>query len=454
MDSGNRRWLDANDLDDLGDREQEERASHELLDQPTREAMNRVILENIVPHTYLPSSVEAGHVDLTHKTAAFVFSQAMECASRGDLRRVLAGFHSLTTDLGTEIGVAGFHSSLDRLLPDWYRPERPARLQMDGASDGEEGDPTAPEQGEDCEDFVFQRCVAIPGILHMVHNLDLDIDKALPDFSAWYDTMRHFSALLCEPFRRRSVYSACIQGTLFETTCKAAFERSVPKPYEKRWGFVLAFLRQALPMLEALRGCWVEVKYVLAAQSGAEAEANISEFSPQQMTTDLKDDFWFAYARMLLTLHNLSRDLSGWAESCPCHEHLRHSQPAPKASQLQAESGLRWVTTCPMAGMRAHQMAAGEFAGIISAHSKELMTTFIVEATAKAGHMTQEQWARLESNFQLGVASLSTILAIKTQHWFRLPWLLFGLSHGSDSVAERIARSGLGDIGRLESSPR
>ena len=196
---------------------------------------------------------------------------ALETGSRKHLKAVLQSYHSFTTDMGTELNISTLSSSLDDLLPPWWRPEEDAVMHDGEVSDDENGSTVEP---------LLQQCIPIPGIL---------LDQSLGHFSDWYSTMKVFSALLCNSGRRRALYSGCVAGTPYQCLeiMSDHLSGAIPQPYEKRWGCIHDFLTDALPVLQVLRQAWNENKYVVEAG----ADVHVTEFDPKAMTSGLKDGF-------------------------------------------------------------------------------------------------------------------------------------------------------------------
>eukprot|EP00971_Amphidinium_carterae_P015879 313826-Amphidinium_carterae.1 len=83
---------------------------------------NAFIFENAWLHILMPSVVEMGHTDLSHKVSACVFFHALECKSRSDLSKVLANYHLLTRDMGREFWIATYLACAD-VIPLLWHPD-------------------------------------------------------------------------------------------------------------------------------------------------------------------------------------------------------------------------------------------------------------------------------------------------------------------------------------------
>ena len=247
-------------------------------DKNELQATHATVLEELRTHVLLPANVDVGHVDAVHKAAAFCFAVALETSSRKHLTAVLQSYQSFTTDMGTELSISTLSSSLDDILPPWWRPQEAEAMRDGEVSDNDDGSTAQP---------LLQNCIPIPGILHVLHNLEHDLDKSLGHFADWYGTMKVFSALLCSAGRRRALYQSCIADTQYARLeiMSDHLSSAIPQPYEKRWGCINDFLVSTLSILQVLRQAWNENKYVVEAA----ADAQIKEFDPKAMTRGLKD---------------------------------------------------------------------------------------------------------------------------------------------------------------------
>eukprot|EP00971_Amphidinium_carterae_P344574 6485047-Amphidinium_carterae.2 len=261
-------------------------ADQHLENESEIKAAHELLLQEVQYCVLTPANVELGHVDVVHKASALCFALAMESPSRKHLLSMLASFRSLTTDMGTELSVSSLNAVLGDLLPPWWRPTEQAPAFTDGEVAGDDADMAA--------DFatarpVLPNCIAVAGMCHITHNLEMDLDSGLEHFATWYDTMRVFSTLLCNPGRRKVLYSSCLADTVWSRAevMKRQMEDAIPYPYEKRWGHIHKFLAAALPFLQILRHAWNEHRYV--ATTSGRSELPTAEFNPTDMSAALKD---------------------------------------------------------------------------------------------------------------------------------------------------------------------
>ena len=83
------------------------------------------------------------------------------------------------------------------------------------------------------------------------------------------------------------------------------------------------------------------------------------------MTKVVIDPYMGAYIKMVMTLNGFLDELVGWAERCPCHNHVQsrhHSKHVPVSvvrEEFGSESSATRQLACCMRGRRAPELAAG-----------------------------------------------------------------------------------------------
>ena len=76
------------------------------------------VTSQLVEHSCVPTAIGLSHANTAHKAAAFLHSIMLEFRHE-DFKESLLNVVSFTTDLGVEVGIPGFHSNLEDLLPTW-----------------------------------------------------------------------------------------------------------------------------------------------------------------------------------------------------------------------------------------------------------------------------------------------------------------------------------------------
>ena len=76
------------------------------------------VTSQLVEHSCVPTAIGLSHANTAHKAAAFLHSIMLEFRHE-DFKESLLNVVSFTTDLGVEVGIPGFRSNLEDLLPTW-----------------------------------------------------------------------------------------------------------------------------------------------------------------------------------------------------------------------------------------------------------------------------------------------------------------------------------------------
>eukprot|EP00971_Amphidinium_carterae_P308458 6129678-Amphidinium_carterae.1 len=107
---------------------------------------------------------------------------------------------------------------------------------------------------------------------------------------------------------------------------------------------------------------------------------------------------------MLLQLHGLAAKLRGWAEGCSCHEDLRQGRQRYdhtfqyRLQQCYADSH---ITTCPLAGMRAPEIATGALEGTMVLLAEQ-GTAAILSKVAAGGRLKPPELSTLLNDYDIG----------------------------------------------------
>ena len=88
------------------------------------------------------------------------------------------------------------------------------------------------------------------------------------------------------------------------------------------------------------------------------------------MSSVARDSFFNAYVHMIVLVGAVLQEMAGWAERCPCHEHLQHKYKKHfPSSVLRREMGAHAADydsmVCPARGCRAPELAAGEAMSVL-----------------------------------------------------------------------------------------
>ena len=129
------------------------------------------------------------------------------------------------------------------------------------------------------------------------------------------------------------------------------------------------------------------------------------------------------------------REAIGWAESCPCHDHVVE---AGLPQTLQGHQKSR--DQCPMRGRRAYELATDVFCAQL-ARSLEIQGYEVLARLS--ADLDSKQRSALLHDFARGKAHLLWSFTLKLGHWATPPWNIMGSCHPDPAVAREIVRGAL-----------
>ena len=174
----------------------------------TRAELTCRMVVNFDYHNHIPVALGSRAGSLPHKMASLLHILKIESASAQHLDCVLESCVAITTDLGTEHGLAdcsgaGFWSHFAEF-------SRPAMLaaDTDAAHTAFEGPMDSAEQ----RSHLFEKAFPVAGLLHIVDNAAKDV---LEQMVLWPSVQPHLNAvcdLLCKEHNRELFVQNCLVG--------------------------------------------------------------------------------------------------------------------------------------------------------------------------------------------------------------------------------------------------
>ena len=344
----------------------------------------KVLLNLVKVHVQIPTALALGHTDLPSKVDAMMHACSLEAGSVHVLQEMVNSFCSITTDMGTELGMAEFRcASVESLMPEWHPERSHPRIFVDDT-----GDAVEPVEDPDAaaSPFLFHYALGIPGMNHICSNLAKDVDEKLGGWDDFYAQLKNVAAFLSDDQRRRRIWNFCLKGTAFDYAEKS-FLADVEPLYEKRWNMVILFLQRVRPLLSILRSTWVRASYETGMEHDDTGRVSLDEFAKT-----LASNYWFAYADMLLHLHSVLDKVLAWCEGCSCHEPLLvgHHRSQRTTALRNEYGGLQAVSSCVMAGLRADECADGGLSAVFRRKSEESERNLL--ASFEASLSSEEVW--------------------------------------------------------------
>ena len=150
------------------------------------------------------------------------------------------------------------------------------------------------------------------------------------------------------------------------------------------------------------------------------------------LTQTIKSSMWWAYSTMLLFLHRFGDDFASWAEGCECHhwQRVNHGGVADAFQEVRSELGLpahegdgARAGPCPLAGLRAVELARGATKGVF-----EALENFLISEKQEQHHHPSKENPRSKHE------------ALASQY---LDELMPATIDVSEELAEKISKHGM-----------
>lgn len=396
-----------------------------------RKALFRVLKENAMSLTCVPTALGYGRTSLMDKCGALLYSYFLE-VGLPNLAEFLSSFSSFTTDMGTELGLPEVSNVnfLD-LLPRWI---------CDGALLAD----TDAVGSELHVDFFYMWAMPVAGVLHILANASKDVHRCLVHWTWFYGQLKTVESLICVPHKIGRFLETCVVGTAY-ASYTAMFRRKQHKLYDKRWQEVYDFCRRLDPKLEILAAAWDSNKFLsgMNEDDRREDEDGEASLSPGELTATLNTKFFRAYVNLVTLLGEVSANLAKFAEQCPCHRHLQADGEYVPIERRKAEFGefadSGNYLSCPNRGCNAPEFADGMVFDFLEAQFQQVLANLAVRWKSQ---LSEIDWSELLLEFSKGKSHLAYVLTVKLQNWRELPWFLCVLAH----VSEDRARVGASQI--------
>ena len=351
---------------------------------------------------------------------------------------------SFTTDMGTEMGLAdGVAPSYRSALPPWLHPEAHGARVL---PDDDDHDHRVDLDEEMQSKRVFPFAMVIPGVLHIAHTLSLKMDKHMQLWEWWLSGLQALVTLLHYKHNRQAFLERCVKGTPFER--HRTLQSGVATTTDWRWNTVEPIVSSMLKMQAVLRATFKasKMKGIKSDSEGEDQGAQrekVGKLNPTKVESTVKSSLWWAFALMIHMLHRLLTRFQQWCESCPCHwsPDIFDEEQLRTWSTRCRELGISNVegpsVPCPLGGLRAAELAAGEWRSVFH----ELSTVCLQEILAECEFVDMQDVGKVTQDWERGQETIFGQLEVKLHFWECLPWRFAALAHNDLGVARAIPRS-------------
>ena len=354
-----------------------------------RDLAGRFLRESIRVHRQIPIALGSGCTSLESKMGGLLHAMMMETQSTHLLKQVAGSIVCVTPDMGVESLLAGAEGGgVEAYMPTWANPR--LELDCDELDDACRVEPAPEDRARQADTHPLRKALLAAGMLHIDDNMTKEMAAALPGWDQWSKGLTHLTLLLGVTHNRERFVELCVKQVPEHAACAHLFASNIHTTIEWRWSSVVLSLRDIQAVKVALRQVWSKERFKgsagfgeaqgPAAPTGPNDESSFAAkrtFDVDVVTRTMESSEWWAYAAMVLELHEVARALSGWAEGCRCHEWLRSTNGRcsdaalaldalhRECAELQQAGGERGEVcdgsrfNCPLRGMRAVELAAG-----------------------------------------------------------------------------------------------
>lgn len=393
------------------------------------------LTSQISQHTQAPMGIGSRAASVESKVRALLFGAWLDHGTEA-MQAMLPMVVSLTSDLGTEKAIIEYEArSWRSLMPEWLFA---AGIEEDGGAMNYESMRSG---------WLFENGFAIAGLLHIVNNMTLEVDKALSFWAEWLDGLKVISQLLSVGDHRRRFISKCVATSPLRHEIEPLFAKNLPSIAEWRWSTVSNILEPLRKLRWPLQATWSAAKY---------HEGEVADEAPQQpggggggggrasldlakLSRTIANRLWWHYTDMLFTLHKLCDSLGSWGESCPCHQF--HENTDDVFDYMAKENGFPTgkegrAFQCPMRGRRAPELAAGQ---LMLFFERLWSLKFSDLASEVAAVLAPSDIRTLMTDLEGAKQHVTGVLVQKLQHWQGLPWRLCAMSHWDKLIVKQAA---------------
>eukprot|EP00971_Amphidinium_carterae_P304532 6051464-Amphidinium_carterae.2 len=460
----------------------------------------RLALDNIHNafhwHRLPPMGLGSGRTSVVYKFRAICKALYLETQSISRLADFMSSVYGFTTDLGTE--------AITKLVAHLLAPQANLAevsgitlkdILPEGMVDVLEPDanPGGAASAElPASSHAFPNAVWVPGAAHIGHNLTEAVDKNLVHFGPWLEKLKALNMLWSHQTLRRRYVAACLLGKELEDMSHFV-DAGTQAIAEWRWNSIIDVLEVLLPLQSLLHSSWNESAFARHEHSddGADpiATFSLNQFKLHDVTAAIKNPSWWCYSRMICELNNTSANFVSYLEGCPCHGWLQRGACRQQAERLQqlrkelgctdANDGLGHIP-CPLAGMKAMDLALGDsikehfehhhpdlvrrilgthVAGVAAADLEHAVSDYhagihaSMMITKKETPLIQLIRAAKKAQQSPGRQHMLALIQLKLHIWSQPPWCMAALASSDTQLARSRAREMLAQFdSRMEST--
>ena len=387
--------------------------------------------EAVWHHILIPVALGAKNMGLAAKWAAIMHALHIEAFTWAMVRALVRCCVCLTTDYGTESEIG--------IVPA-FDPRQLSTAWSESCIVDDSADNVDLSSFFDDATISFSEVFRIPGTDHIIHNALDQVTDHLVGFKEWFTKAKALGKFLGSRYYVDRFVAACLNVQGGEHI-KTLVQGEVMQPYEKRFGSIMGFLMDVLPMRHGLQ-TFVDERVYNSASGRARDEDEEVFVDISHVALAIASHEWWGYAIMLVALGAGLHGLRSFSRSCPCHSKVgRALSGVVSYYRWRKEEDNRSYSgrPCPGRGLRGPEFACGAPEEIIqtsfSTYSEMLLQDLL--------KLVREARDRIMADFDIGVQHCKYVVSVKFAVWKQLPLCLIGIAHFDPGKATQAARRSL-----------
>ena len=426
------------DVEDLHEQIKALESDRVLLSQQLEKFSSSAGQPGVDVHIAPPTAQGSRRAQLVHKVHGFLHTLRLEVGSWPAVANFLATVRAVTTDFGTEAGLAEVQDiDISALFP-WtgdaldFDVVQAHEAHVAQAS-ADAGDPTANPylqvvDGRLVMPKLFPLSLQVPGALHILHHSVSELTEAFENYTDWFlPGVKAVTQVFSKHNRERFI------AEVLRDSEASALETAVRELqlnlHKERWGSLITTCKEILSVRMVFT-YWDPRHFAEGPPAPEASEADREAYTALGTMTDcVRNVVFWEYLKMLVRLSRVIDHLEHWFEACPCH----YRKAAE--SSLTSNSIFRTRYACCMAGRRAPELAGGALDNIV----RDAFATQHTELLLSCHGLEDRDKDKVLKDFAAGQAKLEQYFVVKFSHWTTLPHKLCVLGHHS----EALARAGL-----------
>jgi len=375
------------------------------------ERLGSMLKKRILP----PVALGLQEAGVPRKFSAVAHQQYLECAGPAELATAFREFFAGTLDQGVEFALASMGPQPFSSVFPWY-PLASRAAYSPEAEDAEFATELV-DHALDLSGFI-----PVAGNFHIIGNSAKDFKNTVRHYDYAIRGLTLISWLCRDGDPRKRLLATCFADEVHRHM-RTTVESFKGKPKLDRWGYVCECIMHALIVKDPLRYGWDHRKFASPNHKRKKREEKEEEgVNLDELDNYIREEFFWDVLVMLDMLHCMEREAIRWTNACSCHEGLDWGGASPEEREL-------WKR-CPMRGLRAPEMANGDFWKAMGRITQNTAADLLVKLSPR---LSPAQRTDIMDSFVSAQQSFLGVLAIRLGFWLEWPWRLFaGGAPGED----------------------